>query len=178
MKANSRNYSDDIFSKKYLREKYFLDYKKYPETLSGMKDLRRNLYSFLYLYLSPFNGKRKMMIYHSMKSEPSVNLITQNFSNIEWYYPEYYRTKLYPTHSEKRREAWEMEFIIVPGLYVDDDGYRLGRGGGFYDRLLSFYPVYRTIFVGYHWQRILKVPREKHDRKVGYIITDKRILKT
>ena len=71
--------------------------------------------------------------------------------------------------------------ILVPGLTFDADGYRIGYGKGYYDNFLASLPenlVYRTVGVcfkelkkeGLADQISKKVPREKHDRNVNFII--------
>lgn len=62
------------------------------------------------------------------------------------------------------------DLIIVPAALVDTDGFRLGWGGGFYDRALAgrTAPVYALI----HDDELVRaVPREPHDRPVNGIIT-------
>jgi 5-formyltetrahydrofolate cyclo-ligase len=51
----------------------------------------------------------------------------------------------------------------------------LGRGGGWYDRLLA---RLSGIFIGlaYEFQLVKKLPAEKWDRKVHYIITENRVI--
>ncbi len=66
--------------------------------------------------------------------------------------------------------------IIVPALFVQKDGYRLGRGRGYYDRLLRFFPFKKKIFLGYDWQVRNQVPIEQHDQRVSAIITDLRFI--
>ncbi|WP_192497086.1 5-formyltetrahydrofolate cyclo-ligase [Gulosibacter chungangensis] len=64
------------------------------------------------------------------------------------------------------------ELIIVPAALVDRQGYRLGWGGGFYDRAL----VGRTVpvFALVHEDEVVDaVPRELHDRPVDGIVTPK-----
>lgn len=70
----------------------------------------------------------------------------------------------------------EIDLIVVPGVAFDRAGHRIGRGGGFYDRLL---PQYRTIRAGicFDFQCIEAVPYEKHDATVDILITDRQILK-
>jgi 5-formyltetrahydrofolate cyclo-ligase len=72
--------------------------------------------------------------------------------------------------------ADELDLIIVPGVAFGQDGFRLGRGGGFYDRLLTFY---QTIRVGlcFDFQCLETVPTEEHDAKMDVIVTNTRILK-
>lgn len=63
----------------------------------------------------------------------------------------------------------EVDLVIVPGLMFDKRGYRLGRGGGYYDRLLS---DMRAKSVGVCLaELILEVlPREEHDIAVDYVV--------
>ncbi|MDR3149001.1 MAG: hypothetical protein LBT88_03145 [Oscillospiraceae bacterium] len=67
------------------------------------------------------------------------------------------------------------DIIIVPGLTFDKNGYRIGKGGGFYDRLLAKAPM--ALSVGLARDELLanEVPRENHDRRVDCIITETQI---
>lgn len=57
--------------------------------------------------------------------------------------------------------------VLVPGLAVSDDGYRLGRGGGCYDRALGRVPVGTfTCVLLYEGEVGVDVPVEPHDRRV------------
>ncbi len=60
---------------------------------------------------------------------------------------------------------------FVPGLSFSEEGYRLGYGGGFYDRFLSKYP---NLKIGLCYKECLSntFTVEKHDIKVDYIITN------
>lgn len=60
---------------------------------------------------------------------------------------------------------------ITPGLCFSSDGYRLGYGGGYYDKFLEEHPVY-TIGLAYHKCLIKRLPHEPHDKKIDEIITD------
>jgi len=64
--------------------------------------------------------------------------------------------------------AAEGLLIIVPGLAFDRRGYRIGYGGGFYDRLLSALPdSVNTVSCLYREQLLPELPVEPHDRQVG-----------
>jgi 5-formyltetrahydrofolate cyclo-ligase len=62
-------------------------------------------------------------------------------------------------------------FILVPGLTFDRAGYRLGRGGGYYDRYL---PQTRAYTAGVCREELLcdAVPREAHDAPVACVVTE------
>ena len=55
-----------------------------------------------------------------------------------------------------------IDLVIVPGLAFDASGHRLGRGGGYYDRLLSRMGAYR-IGLCFPGQLVADVPCEPHD---------------
>ena len=63
--------------------------------------------------------------------------------------------------------------VVVPGRAFDACGRRLGRGGGYYDRLLSEIEG-RHLVVGaaYGCQIVEEVPHEDHDRDVEYLVTE------
>ena len=64
-----------------------------------------------------------------------------------------------------------MELIVVPGVAFDRQGNRVGRGKGFYDRLLSETKAL-TVGVGYDFQLFDEVPAEPHDTPMDVIITE------
>jgi 5-formyltetrahydrofolate cyclo-ligase len=55
------------------------------------------------------------------------------------------------------------DLIIVPGLAFDDQKYRLGYGGGYYDNFLVNYPDSYKVGIFYPSQEIDIVPIEAHD---------------
>ena len=71
------------------------------------------------------------------------------------------------------------DVLLVPGLSFDRQGYRLGYGGGFYDRTLEklrkLKPVV-AIGVAYQAQIVDQVPRGRHDAPLDFIITDEETI--
>ena len=68
------------------------------------------------------------------------------------------------------RVRFEELVWLVPGLAFDKLGYRLGRGKGYYDRLLR---DSRGIKIGiaFDWQIVDRLPVERHDVPVQFLIT-------
>ncbi|MFG3611820.1 5-formyltetrahydrofolate cyclo-ligase [Rummeliibacillus stabekisii] len=69
----------------------------------------------------------------------------------------------------------EIQCLIVPGLAYDKDGFRLGFGGGYYDRYLSNYRD-STISLAFQLQVVEKIPRDDYDLSIGKIITEREII--
>lgn len=62
--------------------------------------------------------------------------------------------------------------VLVPALAVDADGFRLGRGGGFYDRTLALTDTRTTrIAVIYDDELVDALPRGPHDARVTHVLT-------
>ncbi|AWB49134.1 5-formyltetrahydrofolate cyclo-ligase [Gemmobacter aquarius] len=72
--------------------------------------------------------------------------------------------------------AWiEPEVLIVPLVGFDARGYRLGYGGGFYDRTLAMLRAKRpTVAVGFAFaaQELPEVPIDAYDQKLDAIVTE------
>ena len=66
-----------------------------------------------------------------------------------------------------------LDLIFVPALMVDEDNYRLGYGGGFYDRFLAQYNNIKTIVPIAKELIIEKLPQDKWDIRTNYIINEK-----
>jgi len=69
------------------------------------------------------------------------------------------------------------DLVLVPGLAFDEQGYRLGYGGGFYDRLLA-HPAVHAAAAGlaFEEQLIAGSPRGESDVPVGWVVTERRII--
>lgn len=66
-----------------------------------------------------------------------------------------------------------VDVILTPGLAFDLTGARLGRGGGFYDRLLAVAARRaRRIAVCFACQIADRIPVEPHDARVDAIVTE------
>jgi 5-formyltetrahydrofolate cyclo-ligase len=70
------------------------------------------------------------------------------------------------------------DVVVVPGLAVDRNGLRLGRGGGSYDRALGRVPVGTLTCVVLNDDEILDaVPAAPHDRRVAAAVTEQRLVR-
>lgn len=68
-----------------------------------------------------------------------------------------------------------IDLIVVPGVAFDRKLNRLGRGGGFYDRLLSTLRASR-IGVCFGFQLFDDIPAEDFDRKMDAVVTERETL--
>lgn len=70
-----------------------------------------------------------------------------------------------------------LDLALVPGVGFDLTGRRLGRGKGFYDRLLAEIPE-TTCGVCFDEQIVGEIPTEPHDVRMDYVLTPTRWLAT
>ena len=68
------------------------------------------------------------------------------------------------------------DLVLVPGMAFDLSGHRLGRGKGFYDRILAQASGIKC-GVGYDFQLLEAIPTEAHDAKVDFIFTPSRSMR-
>lgn len=69
-----------------------------------------------------------------------------------------------------------IDVALVPGLAFDETGNRLGRGMGYFDRILQDLRGVK-IALAYDFQIVSEVPMEAHDAIVDFIVTEKRVIK-
>lgn len=70
----------------------------------------------------------------------------------------------------------DIELMVIPAVAFDRRGNRLGRGKGFYDRLLKASKATK-IGVGYEFQLFDEIPCEPHDVAMDMVITQKTLIK-
>jgi 5-formyltetrahydrofolate cyclo-ligase len=74
-------------------------------------------------------------------------------------------------------ETLEPDVLLVPLLACDAEGWRLGYGGGFYDRTLEDLRRRRkvtAIGVGFDLQFVPEVPHGTDDQRLDWLLTDRR----
>ena len=83
---------------------------------------------------------------------------------------------------EPPRSVWrpvapkDLDIIIVPGVAFDESGHRVGYGGGVFDRLLASAPQAVRIGLGYECQIAPRLPSQRLDEPLDFLVTEKRIL--
>lgn len=130
----------------------------------------------------------RILMYHSLPDELSTHRFLERWSNAKHFFlPRvngvnleilpYDRSTLHmgAFHIEEPQgtetvSVDTMDLIIVPGVGYDAVGHRVGRGKGYYDRLLASSRATR-IGVAYDFQLFDQIDIEKHDVGVDIVIT-------
>lgn len=142
-----------------------------------------------------FTKAQTILAYFSFRQEPDLNPLF--VSPIKWGFPRCVGTSLV-WHSWQPQEPLqkgkygikeplatapmiapnEVDLILVPTLACDKQGYRLGYGGGFYDRLLSSaeWVNIPTIGIVLDFAYLSRLPVDSWDIKLNYICTETRIV--
>lgn len=182
-------------SKTYLRKLYLGKRLKLSpaEIEKKSKQIAKNFFS-----IDKINYKRNFSVYLPINNEVDTKFIINNLLglNKHLYCPyfskvdnAYYFTKflgwqnlekgphqiLQPANPQKVDPAI-IEVAIIPGIAFDPQGIRLGYGKGVFDRLLSKSKTLR-IGLAYDFQVIAKLPEEKHDVQMDFVVTEKQILR-
>jgi len=142
-----------------------------------------------------FNSSQSLLVYISLPEEPETRGIVKKSLELKKkvYAPKldgdyicvcelHGLDKLKPGHfgiyeppGDAKCDLREFDLVIVPGLAFDIHGNRLGRGGGFYDKLLSSLTG-EFIAFAFDEQIVNRVPTLEHDVRVHKIFTDARVI--
>ena len=127
--------------------------------------------------------------FHHLSDEPELNW-SEISGRIEWAFPKIENSQLV-FHSKVLNFAKsafgfkepqdglsiglnEIEGFVIPGLAFDKNGYRLGRGKGFYDRSLAHYSG-KKIGVCFGLSLCEELPHEAHDIRCTQIVTENEV---
>lgn len=159
------------------------------------EELLKNLSSLLLMMQSRRN--LKLAFFHPIASEPNLlSLISSKLLSFTYYLPvvegdllrffevtketEFNKNEfgiLEPVNA-KEIEIRDIDIFIIPGLAFDLHGMRLGRGKGYYDRVLRLAkPGAKKIGVTFDVQVLMEIPSETFDVEMNYLVTETRILK-
>jgi 5-formyltetrahydrofolate cyclo-ligase len=146
------------------------------------------------LHLSIFQKAQTILAYFSFKKEPDLSLLYTN-SQKKWGFPRCKKKELiwhFWTSENKRKKrsyglnepdsnlplikAEEVDLILIPAVACDYQKFRLGYGGGYYDRMLiqSQWQNIPTIGIVFDFAYLPQIPTEKWDQKLDFVCTDLR----
>ena len=75
-----------------------------------------------------------------------------------------------PTSDERLNAQDSDTVILVPGIAFTANGARLGRGGGYYDRILSELKNAHKIGIALQCQKVAQLPTDKHDINMNEVL--------
>lgn len=67
---------------------------------------------------------------------------------------------------------YDIKFAVIPGVSFDKEGNRLGRGKGYYDKLLPLLLNSFNIGICYQFQTRIHIPSEPFDKKMNEVWTE------
>ncbi len=71
-----------------------------------------------------------------------------------------------------------VDVLFVPGIAWDKEGYRLGWGRGYFDRVLKTLPAHtRSAGLAFNMQLIHRIPRDQFDLPVDMVVTESRVIR-
>jgi len=168
-----------IKKSKIIGEKLFsLSAFKEAQTVLFYVSFRNEVETYSLIEKSLFLGKRIVLPRVNRENKELALYEIHNLEELNlgaWGIPEPdpEKTKIVPLE--------EIDAVIVPGVVFDENGNRIGYGGGYYDRLLS--KIYKmrkdkVVFIGlsFDFQVKKRIPQETSDVKVNFLLTEKRSL--
>jgi len=147
------------------------------------QDLVYNLYQIL-------KFKKKIATYSPLPDEPNLGKLIFLLPDSEFFFPriqtysnqelrfekgenfEIGPFNIFEPRSEFSLSPYDLDAIIVPGLCFSENGCRLGRGKGYYDKTLANIHQEKLIGVTYSFVFPFAFKEESHDIKMGSIITE------
>jgi 5-formyltetrahydrofolate cyclo-ligase len=126
--------------------------------------------------LSPWPVLRKLEVAGArialpVAPEPHAPLVFRAFAPDQPLSPDAARI---PSPTEEA-ETLTPDLVIAPLIAFDRHGYRLGQGGGYYDRTLAALRAAGRLFVvglAYAGQEVDQIPRDAHDQPLDAILTE------
>ncbi len=151
------NYVLKLLKRRKINIKLIGGYYPYNYEINSIEILKKFEEKKYSISLPKIKRNKKMNFYHwSLKDPLTVN---------EYGIPEPIKKKIvYPN------------ILLVPLVAFDKNLNRIGYGGGFYDRYIKRISKIKKIFtigLAYSFQQVKKIPINKYDIKLDYIITEK-----
>ena len=182
-------------SKKFLRRffidrrnNYFEKYEKKNNAHTHLKLISENTKPCVVGSYLPFRNEFSTQLLNDELNKLNFNLslpcINKNESSMT--FRNYTSDSILVPNSygilEPSQNAEEVapSIIIVPLVAFSLSGYRLGYGGGYYDRYIEKHLDNKNLIkigLGFSFQKYDKLPNENHDQKLDWILTENYLYK-
>lgn len=165
IKSDDKKKWDNIIRRKVLESPYYRDansiftYFSKNDEIDTKEIIKKSL-----------SDKKKVYIPKILEDYKMVPVLLESFDDLVW--------EKFGTKSSKNKKTCENpDLTIVPGLAFDENLYRLGFGGGFYDRYIKDHKD--TIYMGlfYDNSKSFKLNIDDFDQSLNIILTEKKIYK-
>ena len=145
------------------------------ENLSALNDLILNKIVCTYIPLeSEIDINNELFGYQKLLT----TFLDSKQLSICIYEEPFIKNKLNVFEPENPSVVTKVDVFLIPGLAFTTDGKRLGRGGGFYDQMLNFYPKSLKIGITSNERVLQDIPIEDHDILLDYVFTNDKYYKS
>jgi 5-formyltetrahydrofolate cyclo-ligase len=143
-----------------------------------------------------FEQAKTILSYFSFRQEPDLSLLLNNTDkkwgfprcveqSLSWHYWQHGETYdinsygiIEPDANLMQLHPSEVDLILVPSVACDPQGYRLGYGGGFYDRMLSLseWNLIPTVGIIFDFAYVPQLPIDAWDKPLNAVCTDSQFI--
>ncbi|MGN0233141.1 MAG: 5-formyltetrahydrofolate cyclo-ligase [Bacteroidaceae bacterium] len=143
--------------------------------------------------LALWNKAKSVLLYHPLPDEVDISILLQEAHSQgkrvylpvvtgpesievrEWLPETEMQTGTFGISEPQGEEITQEEYAridlaIIPGMAFDEQGHRLGRGKGYYDRLLTHIPQVHRWGICFPFQYLNNIPHEPHDINMEKVI--------
>lgn len=153
-----------INSDLYKKAKDIFIYVSFGSEVNTHEIIKKAIIDKKNIYVPKIDMRKKEMIAVKIYSITELNV--NNYGILE------------PINVDKDKIANDFDIIVMPGVAFDENGNRIGYGGGYYDKYLekNIFKA-KKVALAYEEQILERIESDFHDIKVDFIINTKKIIK-
>ena len=145
------------------------------------KDIKKRIIGGYYPYNYEFDILDILKVLEKKKYLVSLPRIDKNnkMNFFQWSFSDPLSINNYGIPEPINKKKIYPEVLLIPLVAFDNNLNRLGYGGGYYDRYISKIEKVHKIIkigVGFSFQKIRKLPTNKYDKKLDFVITEKNFI--
>ena len=158
-----------------------IDFDKIIDLLKKEKIAKKNIGGY-YPVNSEVDDLDILKKFEKIKFTISLPVIKKNFKMdfYKWSFNEPLKINKYGIPQPNSKILVYPDILLVPLVAFDNNRNRLGYGGGYYDRLIEKLTKKKKILkigLALSCQKVKKIPINKYDKRLDYIVTNRFILK-
>ena len=165
--------------KKFFKKNIYIDFKIILKILK-IKNIKGKIVGGYYPYNYEVDVMKILNNFEKKKYLISLPKIKKNYKMnfFNWSFKEPLVINKYGIPEPTSNKIMYPSIFLVPLVAYDEKLYRIGYGGGYYDRYLKKIKKRKkfiTIGLAYSFQKVKKIPIKEHDMKLDFVITEKNI---